>query len=95
NYMPNQQNATSEFKTGGRAALEVISDAEITSATQWYLAADANQMDTVEYAYVSGNAAPRIQTFESADVDGITVRAIHDFATKAVQFRGLVRADGV
>ncbi|MGL4573354.1 MAG: hypothetical protein ACRCV9_01030, partial [Burkholderiaceae bacterium] len=46
NYMPNQQNATSEFKTGGRAALEVISDAEITSATQWYLAADANQMDT-------------------------------------------------
>lgn len=60
----------------------------------WYVAADFNQVDTVEYCYLSGANGVYIETREGFNIDGIEVKARHDFAAKAIDFRGLYKNPG-
>jgi len=63
------------FKTGG--------------PQPWYLAADPNLVDTVEYAHLEGQTEPFIDQRAGFEVDGVEIKVRHDFAAKAIDFRGL------
>lgn len=96
NYTPSTKAEVNEFRTGGRTALtpvvEPILDAN--SATAWYLAAANSQVDTVEYCYLDGAEGPVIDTDIGFDVDGVSYRCRLDFAAKAIDHRGVYKANG-
>jgi hypothetical protein len=64
------------------------------SGNAWYMAADYNQVDTIEYSYLQGNQGVYLETQNGFDVDGIAVKARHDFAAKAIDYRGLYKNSG-
>lgn len=64
------------------------------SGNAWYLAADYMQVDTIEFSYLAGNQGVYLETQEGFDVDGIKVKARHDFAAKAIDYRGLYKNPG-
>jgi hypothetical protein len=96
NYVPTQQANVSEFAQGGRTALEPIVEAvlDANSTTAWYLAADSNQIDTVEYCWLDGSDGPVIEAKPGFDTDGVSYKARLDFAAKAIDFRGLYKNAG-
>lgn len=61
----------------------------------WFLAADPARVDTVEYAYLEGSNGVYTETRTGFEVDGIEIKARHDFAAKALDWRGLFRNAGV
>jgi hypothetical protein len=64
-------------------------------ADPWFLAADPNRIDTVEYAYLDGSNGVYTETRMGFEVDGMEIKARHDFASKAIDWRGLYRNLGV
>ncbi len=64
-------------------------------ADPWFLAADPNRIDTVEYAYLEGSNGVYTETRMGFEVDGMEIKARHDFASKAIDWRGLYRNAGV
>jgi hypothetical protein len=94
--VPATQANVSEFRAGGRTALEPIVEAvlDASSATAWYVAADNAQVDTVEYCWLEGAAGPVIESEVGFDVDGLKLKAREDFAAKAIDFRGLFKNPG-
>lgn len=60
----------------------------------WYMFADYNQVDTVEYCYLEGNTGVYIETRQGFGVDGIEIKARHDFAAKAIDWRGMYKNPG-
>lgn len=77
--------------------LEVVEEPRlIPSAGQdpWFLAADPARIDTVEYAYLDGQEGVFTETRMGFEVDGIEIKARHDFAAKAIDHRGLYRNPG-
>lgn len=96
NYVAATQAAINEFRAGGRTALEPIVEPllDATSATQWYLAANSAQIDTVEYCYLDGAEGPVIESDVGFEVDGVSYKCRLDFGAKAIDFRGLHRAAG-
>ncbi|MDP3650519.1 MAG: Mu-like prophage major head subunit gpT family protein [Rhodoferax sp.] len=96
NYVPAKAGDTNEFRAGGRTALEPIVEAilDATSTTAWYLAASGDQTDTVEYMYLDGSEGVYLETEYSFDTDGMKMKARHDFAAKAIDYRGLYKNPG-
>jgi hypothetical protein len=64
-------------------------------ADPWFLVADPSRIDTVEYAYLEGNNGPYSETRIGFEVDGVEIKARHDFAAKAIDWRGMFRNAGV
>lgn len=64
-------------------------------ADPWFLAADPARIDTIEYAYLEGQQGVYTETRMGFEVDGIEIKARHDFAAKAIDWRGLLRNAGV
>jgi hypothetical protein len=95
-YVPAKSSDVNEFRFGGRTALTPIIEPilDASSATAWYMASDSNQIDTVEYCYLDGAEGPVIETDAGFDVDGISYKCRLDFAAKAVDYRGLYKANG-
>lgn len=60
----------------------------------WFLAADPNLVDTVEYAHLEGQTEPFIDQRVGFEVDGVEIKIRHDFAAKALDFRGLFKNAG-
>lgn len=96
NYVPAKQSDVNEFRQGGRTALEPIVEPllDASSATAWYLASNNGQIDTVEYCYLDGAEGPVIESESGFDVDGVSYKCRLDFAAKAVDYRGLYKANG-
>lgn len=96
NYTPTTAAGVNEFRAGGRTALEPVIEPllDAASTTAWYLAANAGQIDTVEYAYLDGAEGPVIESEQGFEVDGVSIKARLDFAAKAVDWRGLRKATG-
>lgn len=84
------------FASGGRNPLIPIVEPRLdaNSAAAWYLAADPAQVDTIEYAYLEGEAGPYLETRMGFDVDGMELKVRLDFAAKALDYRGLYRRAG-
>lgn len=72
----------------------VITDAEITDPDAWYLVADATQHDTIETTFLNGVEAPRLETRQGFDVDGIEYKVALDVGVRALDFRGLYKNAG-
>jgi hypothetical protein len=64
------------------------------SSTAYYLAADPNQVDTVEYAFLEGEEGVKIEQKEGWDIDGVEYKARLDFGAKAIDWRGLAKNAG-
>ncbi len=93
NYTPNTQLAQPLAQSLG---LQVIVDSNITGANQynWFLMADPNQIDTVEYAFLDGEEELFIEQREGFNIDGIEVKARMVFAAKPIDWRGMYRNNG-
>jgi hypothetical protein len=77
--------------------LEVISEPRLIPASgqdPWFLAADPARIDTVEYAYLDGQEGVYTETRMGFEVDGMEIKARHDFAAKAIDWRGLFKNAG-
>lgn len=87
---------TSDVNTfAGR--MEVIEEPRLIPSTgqdPWFLAADPSRIDTVEYAYLDGQEGLFTETRMGFEVDGIEIKARHDFAAKAIDWRGLYKNPG-
>lgn len=96
NYVPAKQGDVNEFRQGGRTAVEPIVEPilDAASASAWYLASSNSQVDTVEYCYLDGAEGPVIESQTGFETDGITWKCRLDFAAKAVDHRGLYKANG-
>lgn len=83
--------------TASQRALDTIADSRLDadSSIKWYLAAAPSQVDTIEVAYLEGNAAPRVNTDEIFLRPGVTVKIEHDCAAKVIDYRAFQRNDGV
>lgn len=95
-YVPALQSNISEFRSGGRAALEVIVEPilDANSSTAFYLLANSNRFDTVEYAYLDGAEGPVLEYENGFDIDGVSYKVRLDFGVKAIDFRGMLKSNG-
>ncbi|MGV8988173.1 MAG: prohead protease/major capsid protein fusion protein [Cypionkella sp.] len=78
--------------------LEIIEEARLlpaSGAKPWFLSADPSRIDTVEFGYLEGNNGVYSETRNGFEVDGIEIKARHDFAYKAIDWRGLFQNVGV
>jgi hypothetical protein len=83
----------SDTPVGSLTGLTLVVDARITNYA-WFLAADPNQIDTVEYAFLAGEEELFIDEREGFNIDGVEVKARVVFAAKAIDWRGLYRNNG-
>ena len=87
---------TSDVNTfAGR--LEVIEEARLIPSSgndPWFMAADPARIDTIEYAYLDGQEGVYTETRTGFEVDGVEIKARHDFAAKAIDWRGLFKNAG-
>lgn len=98
NLLASQSSSVNPF--AGR--LSVISEPRLEvgigsvagSGTAWYLAADPNQIDVLEYAYLEGENGPVVESRIGFDVDGLEIKCRHDFGAKVIDFRGLYKNNG-
>jgi hypothetical protein len=76
--------------------LQVVAEPRLdaTSALIWYLAADTSQVDTLEVCFLEGNRQPVLDENEGYMVDGRSWKVRHVVASKAIDWRGMVRSSG-
>jgi hypothetical protein len=67
---------------------------DAASTTAWYVAADPNQIDTIEYAYLEGQEGVYLETRLGFDIDGIEFKVRDDFGAGVIDFRGLYKNPG-
>lgn len=96
NYVPAQQSAVNEFRTGGRTAVEPVVEPvlDATSATAWFSVASSAAVDTVEFCYLDGAEGPMVETKAGFEVDGVEMKCRLDFAAKAIDNKGLHKSAG-
>ena len=69
-------------------SLSLVVEPRLASATRWYVTADPGEIDGLEYAYLSGNEGPQVESRSGWDVDGVEIRVILDFGAGFVDHRG-------
>jgi hypothetical protein len=69
-------------------SLTLVVEPRLSSATRWYVTADPAEIDGLEFAYLSGNEGPQVESKSGWDVDGIEIRVILDFGAGFVDHRG-------
>lgn len=73
-------------------SLEVVEEPRLFKAggpQPWWLAADPNLVDTIEFARLEGQTEPFLDQRVGFEVDGVEIKVRHDFAAKALDYRGL------
>lgn len=88
--------STSDVNTFA-SRLTVVEEPRLIPASgndPWFLAADYNRVDTVEYAYLDGQDGVYTETRMGFERDGMEIKARHDFATKAIDWLGLYKNPG-
>ena len=76
--------------------MDVIADARLDTfnAAGWFLAANQNQFDTVEVAFLDGNQTPFLESQDGWKQDGVEYKVRIDAVAGAMDFRGLFYNDG-
>lgn len=87
--VPNQTSGVNVFS----ALYQVIPEPRLddVSESEWYAASSPGRVDTIEYSYLEGNESVFIDQEVEFDTDGIKIKARHDFAAKAIDWRGLFK----
>jgi len=91
---PTRQNATPQH--AWIRGLEIVVDARLdeNSSVSWYLAADFNQVDTIEVAYLQGQRGAFIDQQENFDSDALKVKCRLDFQAAPIDWIGLIKNPG-
>ena len=79
------------------SSLQVVEDRRLIPASgqdPWFLSAQPSLIDTIEYAYLEGQDGVHTETRMGFEVDGLEIKARHDFAAKAIDWRGLYKNPG-
>lgn len=76
------------------ARLELGANGQAGSATAWYLIADPSQIDTMHYGYLQGEEGPRMTQDIDFDTDGISMKVVHNFGAKVIDYRGMAKSNG-
>lgn len=90
NFTPAKQGDISVPQFTG---LTPVVDPRLTNY-EWFLAADPNMIDTIEYAFLDGEQELFTDQREGFHIDGVEVKARMVFAAKAIDWRGLYRNNG-
>lgn len=69
-------------------SLTLVVEPRLASATRWYVTADPGEIDGLEYAYLSGNEGPQVESKSGWNVDGVEIRVILDFGAGFIDHRG-------
>ena len=79
-----------------RNSMDLIVDAELDdySETQYYVAANPADIDTIEVTYLNGNEQPILESQVGFDFVGIKWRILDDFGVTALDYRGLATNAG-
>jgi hypothetical protein len=91
NAANNNEGVRNIYGPGGGRTLTIVADAVLTSATQWYLAADTARIDTVELAYLQGEESPVLENEWDFAKDCYRYKIRQTFGVKAIDWRGLFR----
>ena len=85
----------SGIKNPVKGMAEIIAEPRLddNSEDAWYLAA-AKGRDTIEVAYLDGNAAPTIESTTGFSVDGVTMKVRIDAGVAPMDYRGLLKSTG-
>ena len=75
-------------------AMSLVVEPRLSSATRWYVTADPGEIDGLEFAYLSGNEGPQVESRSGWDVDGVEIRAILDFGAGFIDHRGWFQNPG-
>lgn len=89
---PNSSSSVNPFAQ--RLQLVVDPRLDAASSTAWYLAASADLVDTIEYAYLEGANGPETFLREGFEVDGVQLKVRLDFGCGVQEWRGLYKANG-
>jgi hypothetical protein len=84
------------YGPNGSRMLTPVVDASLStseSATAWYLAAEPNQIDTVEVSFLQGEETPYLDREEGFNVDSVRYKIRQTFGAKAVDYRGLYQGN--
>ncbi len=69
-------------------SLTLVVEPRLSSTTRWYIAADASEIDGLEFAYLAGGEGPQVESKSGWDVDGVEVRVLLDYGAGFVDWRG-------
>jgi hypothetical protein len=75
-------------------SFSLVVEPRLTSATRWFITADANEVDGLEYAYLAGGEGPQVESKSGWDVDGVEVRVLLDYGAGFVDWRGWYMNNG-
>jgi hypothetical protein len=67
---------------------------DATDADSWYLAADSNQIDTVEVMFLDGVRTPYMDEEVEFNTDALVMKARIDVGARALDHRGLYKSAG-
>ncbi len=81
---PTNSNDVNPFAT----KLVLLVEARLTSPTRWYVVADPNMIEGLEYAYLQGEEGPQVETRAGFEVDGIEFKVRLDFGGAFLDHRG-------
>jgi phage head maturation protease len=76
-----------------RNAFDLVVDAEL-DGNAWYLAAAANDIDTIEVSYLNGDPMPKLESQVAFDYLGMKWRIYIDYGVDVLDFRGLFKNAG-
>ena len=75
-------------------AMSLVVEPRLTSDTRWYVTADPGEIDGLEFAYLSGNEGPQVESRSGWDVDGVEIRVILDYGAGFIDHRGWFQNPG-
>jgi hypothetical protein len=86
-------NTLNIYGPNGSRPLQVVAEPQLDShsATNWYLAADTAQIDTVELSFLQGEENPVLEQEWDFDKDCYKFKVRQTFGVKAIDWRGLFR----
>ncbi len=81
------------YGVNGVRPLTVVVEPLLTAAssTTWYMAANTNQIDTVELAFLNGEESPVLTSEQDFDTDTYKYNVRQTFGVAAIDWRGLFR----
>lgn len=90
-FVPAISSSVNPFMQGGKTPLQPVIEPRLdaTSAVSWYMAADTNQIDTVECCFLESEPEPVLKQEVDFDTDDVKFAVRHTVAAKAIDYRGL------
>ncbi len=75
------------------STLTLVVEPRLTSATRFYMVADPQIVEGLEFAYLEGAPGPQIETRAGFEVDGTQIKVRLDYGCGWVDYRGWHRAE--